>query len=383
VPAPQRFEERDGVRVAARRRPPVDVDGVGALVADGLPERREPDVHGGHPLEDVAAHRLNPPAVAANADLHHLAAIVRRAPGLRAKRDLDLLARLPGDPAADGDDAAAIAHGDGHLLLCGEAIAPALLRADPYAAGAAAVATNVADIRAMGGRPLGLVDTLVSPGRAHAERVLDGLAWAAELLGVPIAGGHLTIGGEPALSAFCTGSATTLLRARDARPGDVLLAAFCLEGRFRAGPPPLFTSLRDRPAEKLRDDGEALVEVAEGGLCHAARDVSMPGVAGSLLQLLELTAGCGATLDLDALPRPPGVPLEQWLGTFPSFGFVLAAPPGNADAAAQRFTRRGLACAVCGTFDDTGILRLAAGGATADVWDLAAEPLTRARPRPR
>jgi selenophosphate synthetase-related protein len=322
---------------------------------------------------------LNPPAVAANADLHHLAAIVRHAPGLRAKRDLDLLARLPGDPAADGDDAAAIAHGDGHLLLCGEAIAPALLRADPYAAGAAAVATNVADIRAMGGRPLGLVDTLVSPDRAHAERVLDGLAWAAELLGVPIAGGHLTIGGEPALSAFCTGTATTLLRARDARPEDVLLAAFCLEGRFRAGPPPLFTSLRDRPADKLRDDGEALVEVAEGGLCHAARDVSMPGVAGSLLQLLELTAGCGATLDLDALPRPPGVPLEQWLGTFPSFGFVLAAPPGNAEAAAERFTRRGLACAVCGTFDDTGILRLAAGGATADVWDLAAEPLTRPR----
>jgi selenophosphate synthetase-related protein len=320
---------------------------------------------------------LNPTAVAA--DLSALAAHVREAPGLRAKRDLDLLARLPGDPALDGDDAAAIAHGDGHLLLCGEAIAPALLAADPYAAGAAAVATNVADIRAMGGRPLGLVDTLVSPDRAHAERVLDGLAWAAALLGVPVAGGHLTIGGAPALSAFCTGTATALLRARDARPGDVLLAAFCLEGRFRIGPPPLFTSLRDRAPAKLRDDGEALVEVAEGGLCHAARDVSMPGVAGSLLQMLELADGCGATLDLDALPRPRDVALEQWLVTFPSFGFVLAAPPGHAAAATERFTCRGLHCRPCGAFDDTGVLRLAAGGATADVWDLAAEPLTRPR----
>jgi uncharacterized protein len=321
---------------------------------------------------------LNPRAVAV--DLSALAALVRDAPGLRAKRDLDLLARLPGDPALDGDDAAAIAHGDGHLLLCGEAIAPALLAADPYAAGAAAVATNVADIRAMGGRPLGLIDTLVSSDRAHAERVLDGLAWAAGLLGVPIAGGHLTIGGDaPALSAFCTGTATKLLRARDARAGDVLLAAFCLEGRFRAGPPPLFTSLRDRAAARLRDDGEALVEVAERGLCHAARDVSMPGVAGSLLQLLELTDGCGATLDLDALPRPRDVALEQWLVTFPSFGFVLAAPPAHAAPAAERFTSRGLHCRACGAFDDTGVLRLAAGGATADVWDLAAEPLTRPR----
>jgi uncharacterized protein len=311
--------------------------------------------------------------------LEDLAETVRAAPGLRAKRDLDLLARLPGDPAADGDDAAAIAHGDGHLLLCGEAIAPALLDADPFAAGAAAVATNVADIRAMGGRPLGLVDTLVSPDRAHAERVLDGLAWAAGLLGVPVAGGHLTIGGAPALSAFCTGTATTLLRARDARPGDVLLAAFCLDGRFREGPPPLFTSLRDRSPEQLRDDGEALVEVAEHGLCRAARDVSMPGVAGSLLQLLELTDGCGATLDLDALPRPDGVALAQWLVTFPSFGFVLAAPPATADAAVARFTSRGLACRPCGAFDATGVLRLAAGGSTADVWDLAAEPVTRPR----
>jgi selenophosphate synthetase-related protein len=320
---------------------------------------------------------LNPRAVAA--DLPALAALVRDAPGLRAKRDLDLLARLPGDPALDGDDAAAIAHGHGHLLLCGEAIAPALLATDPYAAGAAAVATNVADIRAMGGRPVGLVDTLVSPDRGHAERVLDGLAWAAGLLGVPVAGGHLTIGGEPALSAFCTGTATTLLRARDARPGDVLLAAFCLEGRFRAGPPPLFTSMRDRAAAQLRDDGEALVEVAERGLCHAARDVSMPGVAGSLLQLLELTDRCGATLDLDVLPRPRDVALEQWLVTFPSFGFVLAAPPARAAAAAERFTSRGLHCRSCGVFDDTGVLRIAAGGATADVWDLAAEPLTRPR----
>lgn len=312
-------------------------------------------------------------------DLHALARTVRAAPGLRAKRDLDLLARLPPAAALDGDDAALLPRPDGtQLVLCGEAIAPGLLQADPFAAGAAAVATNVADVRAMGGRPLALVDTLVSPDRAHAERVLDGLAWAAGLHGVPVAGGHLTIGGDaPALSAFCTGTATRPLRARDARPGDVLLAAFCLEGRWRHLGTPVFSSLGVRDPARLREDGEALVEVAEAGLCHAARDVSMPGVAGSLLQMLELTGGCGATLDVDRLPRPREVPLEDWLVMFPSFGFVLAAKPERAAEAAAAFTRRGLACAPCGAFDAGGVLRLAAGGATADVWDLAAEPLTR------
>jgi selenophosphate synthetase-related protein len=305
-------------------------------------------------------------------DLAHLAATVRAAPGLQAKRELRLLADA--GLAGDGDDAAVV---DGGLVVCGEAIAPALLAADPFAAGAAAVATNVADVRAMGGRPLALVDTLVSPDEEHARAVLDGLAWAADRLGVPVVGGHLTIGGGPALSAFCTGAVTTPLRAAAARPGDVLLAAFCLEGVDRGHDPPIFTSLRDRDPAALREDGEALVEVAERGLCHAARDVSMPGVAGSLLQLLEL-AGCGATLDVEAVPRPAGIALERWLVTFPSFGFVLAAVPEHADEACAAFARRGLACAPCGAFDDTRVLRLAGGGESAEVWDLAAEPLTRA-----
>jgi selenophosphate synthetase-related protein len=305
-------------------------------------------------------------------EIDALVAAIRAAPGLVAKRDLTLLRRLPAPP--DGADAALVPHGDGWLVLAGEAIAPALVAADPAAAGAACVVANVNDVRAMGGRPLALVDMLVSPDRAHAERVLDGLAWAADLLGVPVVGGHLTLAAAPALAAACTGVVRRPLRPSAAGPGDVLLAAFCLEGRYRGGAP-YFTSLRDRPAERLRNDGEALVEVAESGACRAARDVSMPGVAGSLLQLLD-SAGCGATLDLGRLPRPDGVPLERWLVTFPSFGFVLAAAPGREEEARAAFTRRGLACEVCGTFDRGRRLGIAWGGSVATAWDLAAEPLT-------
>ena len=169
---------------------------------------------------------------------------------------------------------------------------------------------------------------------------------------------------------------TAPLRAAAARPGDVA-ARRLLPGGQRSRPrPPFWSSLREREPAQLREDGEALVEVAERGLCHAARDVSMPGVAGSLLQLLEL-AGCGATLDVERLPRPEGVALERWLLAFPSFGFVLAAAPEHVDSACET-ARRGLACAPCGTFDESRALRLAGGDETAEVWDLAAEPLTRA-----
>ena len=85
----------------------------------------------------------------------------------------------------------------------------------------------------------------------------------------------------------------------------------------------------------------------------------MPGVAGSLLQMLE-TAGCGATLDVGALPRPQGADLERWLLTFPSFGFVLAAAPQHAEATCEVFRTRGLAADTVGQVDDTRVLRIAA-----------------------
>jgi uncharacterized protein len=305
-------------------------------------------------------------------ELEKLAATIRSAPAVQAKRELALVRRL--GASLDGDDGAALPYAGEYLILCGEAIAPPFARADPHAAGAAAVVTNVSDVRAMGARPLGLVDMVVSPDRAHAEAVLDGIAWAAGLLGVDVVGGHLTLGHPPAVSASCTGVATRPLLGRGALPGDLLLGAFSLEGRYRDGTL-FFSSLRDRSPESLRSDGEALVEVAESGAAHAARDVSMPGAVGSLLQMLE-TAGCGATLDVERIPRPADVSLERWLLTFPSFGFLLAVPPERAAEAAEPFLRRGLACAQCGRLDDTGALTLAASGAVAQLWDLATVPFT-------
>jgi selenophosphate synthetase-related protein len=103
----------------------------------------------------------------------------------------------------------------------------------------------------------------------------------------------------------------------------------------------------------------------------------MPGLAGSLLQLAESAGDLGATLDLEAVPRPEGVELARWLVTFPSYGFLLVGDPA---ALAARFGAAGLVCAEVARLDGTGVLRLAAGGATEEVWDLSARPLTGLRP---
>ena len=89
---------------------------------------------------------------------------------------------------------------------------------------------------------------------------------------------------------------------------------------------PFFRSFEVR-AEKVAGDVRVLAEVADSGACVAAKDISMAGLVGSLAMLLE-HGRFGVTVDLDRLPRPVDVPLERWLGCFPSFGFLLCVPPG-------------------------------------------------------
>jgi selenophosphate synthetase-related protein len=310
------------------------------------------------------------------AELERLAEIVRAAPGLEAKRELSLVAEtLAGVSAGLGDDAAAVPDGEGYLLFAAEAIWPPLVATRPFAAGVAAVNANVADLRAMGGRALGIVPTVLARDRAQAEEMLRGLADGAGLLGVSVLGGHLSTGHEPALSAFAWGRARALLSSSAARAGDRVLLASCLEGGYM-GELPFFSSLRaGRSPERLAGDGEPLVEIAEGGLCACARDISMPGILGSLLQLLE-ASGAGATVDVEGIPRPAGVALERWLVTFPSYGFLLCAAPERADAVCEAFRRRELSCAPIGEIDAGRRLLIAAGDERALVWDLAGEPLT-------
>jgi selenophosphate synthetase-related protein len=309
--------------------------------------------------------------------LSALARLVRDHPGLRGKRDLAAVAAVLG---GDGDDAALLPGGpDGELALAAEAIWPPFVAAQPRAAGIAGVVTVVNDLAATGARPVALLDCLVAGSRALAAEVLEGLRAGAALYGVPVVGGHATVADDapPGLSTFGLGRARRPLRAAAARPGDAVCLAACLEGEaMDAGEGVFFSHLRGPRRERAREDLDLLAAVAEAGEAWAARDVSMPGVAGSLLQLCESAGGLGAALDLDALPVPPGMALGRWLRSFPSYGFLLAGDP---DALVARFAAAGLACAPVARLDDGGVLRLRAGGAEEPVWDLAAEPLTGLR----
>jgi selenophosphate synthetase-related protein len=312
------------------------------------------------------------------ATVEKIAAAVRAHRGLRSKAPIALVAEIFGASdweAGPGDDGAVVAAGGESVVVGGEAMLPAFVQADPFAAGVAALLTNVNDLAAMGAEPLALVDTIAAPEDV-ARRALQGLRHASQLYQVPVVGGHLTIhDGPPSLSAFGLGRATPgrALSVRHAAPGQSLILAACTEGVMRADFP-FFGSFDARGAD-LAGDVRAMAAVAADGAAVAAKDVSMAGILGSLGMLLECN-GLGVTVDLDALPRPPHVGLVEWLGCFPCLAFLLCAPAEREKDCVAPVHARGLAAEVIGTLDDSGVLRITAGGDSAAVLDVRTEPVT-------
>jgi selenophosphate synthetase-related protein len=173
------------------------------------------------------------------------------------------------------------------------------------------------------------------------------------------------------------GRATHLLTSFDARPGDVLVAAFDLRGAFYE-PYAYWNCSTGAPPERLRGDLDILPQLAADGLCRAAKDVSMGGVLGTLLMLMECSR-VGATIDLAAIPRPPGAELERWLSGFPSYGYLLAVPREHVAAVRRRFARRDIACAAFGECTRGSALIVNWDGARQRFWDLRAAAFTGVR----
>ena len=273
-------------------------------------------------------------------ELAALAERLRGHPGLRAKRDIQPAAAVfehqpfpaLGAAAALGDDAALLPAVGAPLLLACEGLHPDLVQEDPWFAGWCGVLVNLSDIAAMGGRPLALVNSLWSRSGEAAGPLLAGLREACDRFAIPMVGGHSNL--TSPYNALAVAVLGVLegppLPARAARVDDELWLLADPRGAFHRHYP-FWDAATGAPAERLRAQLALLPDLARLGLSHAAKDVSMGGIAGTAVMFAE-AAGLALELDLAAVPRPDGVAEEVWLTCFPSFGFLLAVAPDRSTA---------------------------------------------------
>ena len=316
--------------------------------------------------------------MASAADLRALAAKLRAGRGMLAKADIAPVAERLGLSAESavpvGDDCAAIPDGDGYLLLAIEGFMNEFVAGDPWFAGWCGVMVNISDVAAMGGRPIAVVDALWADGGGPAATILEGMRAASERFGVPVVGGHSNIRSDRGqLSVAILGRARRLLTSFDARPGQRLVMAVDLRGRYRE-PFSNWEAATDAPAARLREDLSLLPQIAEAGLARAAKDISQAGIVGTAAMLAECS-GVSIVIDIDTIPKPEGVPLERWLVSFPSFGYLLAVAAVDVPAVIRLFAGRGIAAADIGAIGAGHAVSIAGGGVTETVWDFVERPL--------
>jgi putative N-acetyltransferase (TIGR04045 family) len=233
-----------------------------------------------------------------------------------------LLAALPAPAGFVGDDGAPVPDTD--VIAACDAIVPSMVERDPEWAGWCGVLVNVNDLAAMGASPLGLLDALGAKDAAHAARILTGLGRAAQAYGLPVLGGHTQLGVPAALSVTALGRTDRPVPGGGGRPGHAVRLTADLGGSWRAG----YRGRQwDSSTRRRTDELRAMTGAVAAARPAAAKDVSMAGIAGTLGMLAE-ASGCGAVLDVAAVPRPRAAAMGDWLTCFPGFAMLTADAPG-------------------------------------------------------
>ena len=280
-------------------------------------------------------------------NLEQLAAKLKQSLGIILKQDIRLASQILGlhtdNKIQVGDDCAAIADGDGYLLLASEGMWHVLVEEDPWFAGWCAVMVNVSDIAAMGGKAIATVDTIWTQDNAKAIPLMEGMKAASVAFNVPIVGGHTNFrSAYNALSVAILGRANQLISSFAAQPGDLIVTAIDLQGEMHPKFP-FWNAATKADPNRLQEKLEILPYLAEHNLCNAGKDISMGGIIGTLLMLIEASK-CGAVIDLDSIISPIPMDLETWLLCFPSYGFLLSVSPANLEAVEEKFSEKNISC---------------------------------------
>ncbi len=311
-----------------------------------------------------------------------VAQAVREYEGVTRKKAIgDMVRSLriesPDVVASFGEDAAVIRHnGEDALLLAADGIWSKLMEADPFWAGYCAVLVNVHDIAAMGGRPVAMVDILSVTNNLIRDEVTRGMVAASTQFGVPIVGGHLhpeTPYSVVDVAILGTARMDQLIFSDTAEEGDCVVAAIDLDGRVHPSCCFNWDSVTMKSAEVVRAQIRVMEDLGKERLVTAGKDISNPGVIGTLGMLLEVSEK-GAVIDLEAIPRPDlsalGLSFEQWVRMYPGMGFILTAKEENVEEVCRRFVDAGITAAPIGVVNGGRRLTVRYLGRETQVFDL-------------
>lgn len=271
-----------------------------------------------------------------------------------------------------GDDASAIDIGnDIYLLMAADGMWGQLMEGNPRWAGYCSVLVNVNDIAAMGGIPMGMTNVISVNDPELCNEIMLGISEGVKKFGVPMVGGHL----HPdtpylALDVSITGivGKDDVITSGGAEVGDMVLVAMDLDGQQHPDFPLNWDTTTHKTAELVQAQIIAMNELGKKHLLTAGKDVSNPGIIGTLGMLLE-ASGVGATIELEKIPRNPAVKWDEWLKVYPGSGFVLTAKEENVNECIKILEKVNITTQVAGRIIGEKQLNLTHEGEEKTVFD--------------
>ncbi|MDY6965039.1 MAG: methanogenesis marker 2 protein [Halobacteriota archaeon] len=317
--------------------------------------------------------------------LSNLANQLRDFEGVKRKRAIGPLTRSLNEDvkrdevlASFGEDAAVISHGEGLLLMAADGIWSKLMTADPKWSGYCAVLVNVHDIAAMGGKPIAMVDVFSVSEKKTCDLVSDGMREAVKKFNVPIIGGHI----HPdtpynALDVAIIGSVKKdcVIYSSTAETEDEIIVAVDLHGRVHPSSELNWDSTSDRGPETLQRQIDSMRVLGEAHLVSAGKDISNPGLIGTLGMLLEVS-GKGAVVNIHEIPIPEELSLNRWLKMYPGMGFIVTSRPEDSEDVISIFEDHEMSAAKIGEITDDSKLTITDGSDSADVFDFEMDSIT-------
>jgi putative methanogenesis marker protein 2 len=310
---------------------------------------------------------------------------VRDYPGLKRKHAISKFVKIL-DPVQDigdtvvgfGDDAAVlrldVKLSDHYLIFSSDGIW-SKLHIDPFWAGYCSVLVNVNDIYAMGGNPIAMTNNVSYTSEEEGELIAKGMADACQKFNVAMVGGHVHPDSDfLSISVSIVGKAKNVITSTDCKEEDDLILAIDLDGKKR-GEFLNWDSTSHKPSGVVQNQLRALIEIAEKSLANAGKDISNPGVLGTIGMLLE-TSGKGAAVDLDAIPKPNDIDVGEWILMYPGFGFVLSSQKGKTKEILDIFRVRNVEARVVGSITKERKMTLRKGDEEELLFDFTKDSIT-------
>ncbi|WP_406671234.1 methanogenesis marker 2 protein [Methanolobus sp. ZRKC4] len=319
--------------------------------------------------------------------IEELAESIRTFEGVTRKKPISDIVRIfetvrpeYSDAIVDfGDDAAVIDIGtDDVILFAADAIWGKIVNKSPWWTGYTSVVVNVNDISAMGGRPLAMVNVMSSDDHSSTEEVMKGIRDGIKKFGVPMVGGHMhpdTPYNSLAVSIIGIAKKDSVIRSDTASPGDVVIAAYDMDGRVGKNSPYSWDTTSFKESAVVRERFMVMQELGEKRLVTAGKDISNPGTIGTLGMLCEVSK-VGASVDIRKIPRPDNVDFEQWLKIYPATGYILTVKEEKASQCVKMFENAGLKAAVMGEINDSQVIDIYDNSGKAIVFDLKNDTIT-------